>query len=76
MCSLYEYICAGRCSTLEGHEGAYNLYETEMRLDQIITRLDKVIANLGAIRENQFMLFSAIQDMKSKTHVSQFSANR
>lgn len=67
VCSLYEYICAGRCYTLEGHEGAYNLYETEMRLDRIITQLDKVIANLGAIRENQFMLFSAIQDMNRQS---------
>lgn len=70
VCSLYEYICAGRCSTLEGHEGAYNIYETEMRLDRIITQLDKVIANLGAIRENQFMLYSAIQDVnKQSMHI-------
>ena len=38
-----------------------------MRLDRIITQLDKVIANLGAIRENQFMLFSAIQDMNRQS---------
>lgn len=67
VCSLYEYICAGRCSTLEGHEGAYNIYETEMRLDRIITQLDKVIANLGAIRDNQFMLYSAIQNMNQQS---------
>lgn len=66
-CSLYEYICAGRCSSLEGHEGAYNIYETEMRLDRIITQLDRVIANLGAIRENQFILYSAIQTMNQQS---------
>lgn len=66
-CSLYEYICAGRCSSLEGHEGAYNIYETEMRLDRIITQLDKVIIQLDAIRENQFMLYSAIQDMNQRS---------
>lgn len=66
-CSLYEYICAGRCSSLEGHEGAYNIYETEMRLDRIITQLDNVIIHLDAIRKNQFMLYSAIQDMNQRS---------
>lgn len=67
VCSLYEYICAGRCSSLEGHEGAYNIYEAEIRLDRIITQLDKVIVHLDAIRANQFMLYSAIQDMNQRS---------
>lgn len=62
VCSLYEYICAGRCTTLEGHEGAYNILEMEIRLDRVITQLDQVIAKLGAIQANQFMLYSAIQE--------------
>ena len=59
--SLYEYICAGRCIELEGHEGAYNILETEIRLDHIILQLDKVIAQLEQIKQNQFMLYSAVQ---------------
>lgn len=62
VCSLYEYVCAGRCDTLEGHEGAYNLLETEIRLDKIVTRLDSVIEMLGRIQQNQYMVYSAIQD--------------
>lgn len=62
VCSLYEYICAGRCDVLEGHEGAYNILEMEIRLDRVITQLDQVIAKLGAIQANQFMLYSAIQE--------------
>lgn len=62
VCSLYEYVCAGRCDALEGHEGAYNLLETEIRLDKIVTRLDNVIEMLGRIQQNQYMVYSAIQD--------------
>lgn len=62
VCSLYEYICSGRCSALEGHEGAYNILEMEIRLDRIITQLDTVITKLDQIRGSQFMLYSAIQD--------------
>ena len=61
-CSLYEYICAGRCTELEGHEGAYNILEAEIRLDHIILQLDKVIAQLEQIRQNQFTLYSAVQE--------------
>lgn len=62
MCSIYEYFCSGRCTTLEGHEGAYNILEMEIRLDRIITQLDKVITQLGAIQQSQYMLYSAIQE--------------
>ena len=62
ICSLYEYVCAGRCSALEGHEGAYNLLELEIRMDKIVTQLDRVIQMLGTIQQNQYMVYSAIQD--------------
>jgi len=64
--SLYEYICAGRCYALEGPEGAYNLYETESRFDKIITRLDKISTQLDEIRDNQFVLFSSIQEINQQ----------
>lgn len=65
--SLYEYICAGRCATLEGHEGAYNILEMEIRLDRIITQLDRIITQLDAIQQNQFMLYTAIQESNQKS---------
>lgn len=37
VCTIYEYICSGICSELEGSDGAYRLYETESRLDKIVT---------------------------------------
>ncbi len=62
MCSMYEYFISGRCSSLTGHEGAYNIYENEVRLDRICTKLDEVIQNLQQIQRNQFVLFQAIQE--------------
>lgn len=77
--SLYEYISAGRCLMLEGPEGAYNILETEMRLDRITCQLDQVITHLDKIQKNQFMLFSAVQDancrmgkiLDSSTHLAE-----
>lgn len=66
VCSIYEYLCAGRCSTLEGHEGAYNILEMEIRLDRIVTQLDRVLTNLSAIRQSQYILYSAIQDSNQR----------
>lgn len=62
ICSIYEYLCSGRCTALEGYEGAYNILETEIRLDCIITRLDQIVAKLDAIQRNQYMLYSIITE--------------
>ncbi len=62
VCSLYEYLMAGRCTTLEGHEGAYNIFETELRLNRICAKLDTVIEHLSDIQDNQMVLYDAIQD--------------
>ncbi len=61
VCSFYEYLMAGRCSRLTGHDGAYNIYETEARLDRILTKIDVVIQKLDQIRDNQWMLYDTIQ---------------
>lgn len=58
--SFVEYIDSGRCHALTGHEGAYNIYETEVRLDRIITNQEEILIRLEQIRDNQHMLYSAI----------------
>lgn len=57
---FYEYFISGRCTTLEGHEGAYNLYEIEARQNIIITKLDRAINLLEEIRDTQYQLLEAI----------------
>lgn len=59
--SFCDYLLAGRCETLEGADGAYNLYEQETRSDLILEKLDKVIASLASIQKNQYFIYSEIQ---------------
>lgn len=66
VCSFYDYIESGRCSTLEGPDGAYNKYDIEVRLDKINAQLDVVIKNLIAIRENQYKLYMEMGNVKNK----------
>lgn len=64
--SFYEYFCSGRCTCLEGHEGAYNIFENELRQNIIIYKLDEVIERLDKIEENQAMLYAAIKEGNRK----------
>ncbi len=59
--SIYGYLDTGRCTQLEGHEGAYNIYEDERLQKIIISKLDDVINRLDRIEQNQYMLYRAIQ---------------
>lgn len=56
-----EYFASGRCDTLTGHEGAYNIYENEIRLNLIIVKLEEVVDKLDQIAENQYMLASMLE---------------
>ncbi len=56
-----EYLESGRCASLGGHEGAYNIYETEIRLNLILTKLDDIIQRLDQIQQNQNMLAQLIR---------------
>lgn len=60
--SILEYFLSGRCHTLTGHEGAYNILEAEMFQRTVITKLDDVIDSLEDIKNNQYMLYDAIND--------------
>lgn len=60
MCSIYEYFQSGRCDALTGHEGAYNIYESEVRFGMILTKLEDIGTKLDRIKENQSILYYAI----------------
>lgn len=62
VCSFYEYFMSGRCNALTGHEGAYNIFENEVRLERICTKLDEVVQKLEEIKANQYVLYDAIQE--------------
>ena len=58
--SFYEYLMSGRCASLEGANGAYNLYESEIRSNQVISQLGKVLGSLEQIKANQYMAYTQL----------------
>ena len=58
---IYEYLASGRCSELEGPNGAYNLYEMELRQNIIIGQLSSILDRLEQIRSNQFTLYNELE---------------
>ena len=63
--SFYDYLMSGRCNSLAGADGAYNLYESESRADLIITKLSDVLASLDKIQENQYILYQQMSDVNN-----------
>lgn len=61
ICMFNEYLISGRCTSLEGPHGAYNLYEQELLAGIIINKLDVIINKLDKIIDNQYMLAEAIR---------------
>ena len=72
ICTIYEYLESGRCSSLTGPNGAYNLYESELRMNLIIGRLDIIIRKLDEIKRNQYLLYQAI--MSSNAQIDRISS--
>lgn len=69
--AIYEYLASGRCTELTGPNGAYNLYEAELRQNMIIAKLDQVLKSLEQIKRNQFLLYQELQ--KSNSTVERIS---
>lgn len=61
--TFYEYLSAGRCTQLEGADGAYNIYENEIRADRIIGQLTQVIERIDDIKDGQYMIYSELQSV-------------
>ena len=62
MCTMYEYFDSHRCDTLTGHEGAYNIYENELRLNTIVGMIEQLNSRMDVIENNQHVLAEAIRD--------------
>lgn len=63
--SFYEYLMSGRCTSLEGADGAYNIYESEIRANRVIAQLDTVISSLEDIKQNQYMMYEELCSINS-----------
>ena len=73
MFTMLEYFQTGRVSELTGPNGAYNLYEAEVRQNIIINKLDTIISKLDQIKENQFLLYSEMRNISG--HLSSINQN-
>lgn len=56
-----EYLESGRCKSLYGYTGCYNVYEQELRQNTIIGKLDQILIQLDQIKKVQFATYLAIQ---------------
>lgn len=61
--SFYDYLMSSRCSTLEGADGAYNLFEQETRSNLIVERLDKIITSLDEIKSMQYCIYNQMTNI-------------
>ena len=58
--TIYEYFESGRCCELEGSNGAYNLYENELRANIIIGSLSQIISDIQQIKNGQYALYQEL----------------
>lgn len=65
--SMYEYLMSERVETLDGVNGAYNLYESELRQNLIITNLNQISLQLNSIKDNQYLIYEAITESNTTT---------
>ena len=54
---ILEYFESGRCDTLAGADGAYNLYESELRQNIIIAHLENISQTLEQVRDTQYLIY-------------------
>lgn len=74
--TIYEYLDSGRCSSLEGAEGAYNLFESETRTNEIVFQLNTIVSSLEDIKSNQFMLYKELKKVNEYLDSIDESTNR
>lgn len=69
VCAFCEYLEAGRCDSLTGPNGAYNIYENEVLMKRVIEKLDDVIARLDDINYNQQLIAQEL--CRGRSQISQ-----
>lgn len=61
--TFYDYLMSGRCTSLEGATGAYNLYERESRSDTMITKLSGIESALQRIEYSQYKIAAQLESI-------------
>lgn len=68
ICTILEYLESGRCASLTGANGAYNLYENELRANIIIGKLSDIGEKLDQISDNQHLLADVVSSSVKRTN--------
>lgn len=66
ICSMYEYLESGRCESLMGPYGAYNLLENDIKFARVVEKMENIVSNLEQIKENQNELYYAIRETNNQ----------
>ena len=64
--TMLEYLESGRCEQLDGPNGAYNLYEMEIRQNVVIAQLSQIVENLSGIQNSQYLLWEKISESQEE----------
>ena len=59
---IAEYLDSGRCESLEGEKGAYNLFESELRKNLIILKMEGINENLEQIKKTQYYAYEVVAE--------------
>lgn len=65
VCQFIDYLDSGKCSQLEGPEGAYALFEEEIRQHKITNLMHTALQDYETLSLNQPSLFSVMQKAKA-----------
>lgn len=63
VCTIFDYLDTYRCEELAGPNGAYNLYESELRANTIISKLEGIEKKLDDIQVAQYSVYMALTSM-------------
>ena len=74
--TIDEYLQSGRCSALEGAEGAYNLYEMELRQNIVIGKLATILDNMEQIKSNQYSLYNELSKVENDINIITYQLSR
>lgn len=73
---IYGYFDTGRCTQLQGHEGAYNLYEDEKMKGIIINKLNLVSKQLSQLNNSMIYVGQAIEECNERLSELESASNR
>lgn len=73
---IYGYFDTGRCNQLQGHEGAYNLYEDEKMKGMIINKLEIVSKQLGELNNTMVYVGKAIEECNEQLYELESKSER